>query len=49
MERLLQVTIAGSGHVIQSLHEKGLPTDAIQTICIENQQKLLNISSAPPG
>ena len=29
--------------VIQSLYEKGLPTDAIQTICIENQKKLLNL------
>jgi Family of unknown function (DUF6282) len=35
--------------VIQSLYEKGLPTDSIKTICIENQKKLLNISSAPPG
>jgi hypothetical protein len=35
--------------VIQSLHEKGLPADAIQTICVENQQKLLNIASVPPG
>ena len=35
--------------VIQSLYEKGLPTEAIQTICIENQKKLLNLSSAPPG
>jgi SpoU rRNA methylase family enzyme len=30
--------------VIQSLHEKGLTTDVIQTICIENQKTLLNVS-----
>ena len=35
--------------VIQSLYEKGLTTEAIHTICIENQKKLLNLSSAPPG
>jgi hypothetical protein len=35
--------------VIQSLYEKGLPTDAIQTMCIENQKKLLNLAGTPPG
>ena len=35
--------------VIQSLHEKGLPTEAIKTICIENQKQLLNLASEPPG
>jgi Family of unknown function (DUF6282) len=35
--------------VVQSLIEKGLPADAVQTICIENQKKLLNISTAVPG
>jgi hypothetical protein len=35
--------------VIQSLYEMGLPTEAIQTMCIENQKKLLNLSSAPTG
>jgi SpoU rRNA methylase family enzyme len=34
--------------VIQSLHEKGLAADAIQTICIENQKKLLNLSDVLP-
>ena len=29
--------------VIQSLHEKGLTTDTIQTICIENQRRLLGL------
>jgi Family of unknown function (DUF6282) len=29
--------------VVQSLHEKGLSTDTIQKICIENQRKLLNV------
>jgi SpoU rRNA methylase family enzyme len=35
--------------VIQSLYEKGLPAEAIQTICIENQKKLLNLSGVLPG
>ena len=35
--------------VIQSLHEKGLTTDAIQTICIKNQKKLLDIAGEPAG
>ena len=35
--------------VVQSLIEKGLPADAVQTICIENQKKLLNISTGVPG
>jgi hypothetical protein len=34
---------------VQSLHEKGMSTDTIRTICIENQKKLLNLPSAPPG
>jgi hypothetical protein len=33
--------------VVQSLHEKGLPAEVIPTICIENQKKLLDVSSAP--
>ena len=35
--------------VIQSLHERGLAADAIQTICIENQKKLLNLSDVLPA
>ena len=35
--------------VIQSLHEKGLATDTIQTIFIENQKKLLNVSDLLPA
>lgn len=35
--------------VIQSLHEKGLTTDAIQTICIDNQKKLLHLAGVPSG
>jgi hypothetical protein len=35
--------------VIQSLHEKGLATDAIQTICIKNQEKLLNLPIQRPA
>ncbi len=33
--------------VVQSLHEKGLARDAIRKICIENQQRLLDLSNAP--
>ena len=35
--------------VIQSLHEKGLAIDAVRTICIENQKKLLNLSVERPA
>jgi hypothetical protein len=35
--------------VVQSLHEKGLATNAIQTICIENQKTLLNLSGVLPA
>jgi hypothetical protein len=35
--------------VIQSLHEKGMATNAIQTICIENQKKLLNLTVERPA
>jgi hypothetical protein len=32
--------------VIQSLYEKGLPAEAVRTICIDNQKKLLNLSAS---
>jgi hypothetical protein len=34
--------------VIQSLHEKGFPAEAVRTICIENQKRLLGLSGAEP-